>query len=113
MEKKELIVFVKDNGREPFTEWLEELTDVVAQRRIRLRLFMLKRGIAGDCKSLGDGVFKLRFQFGPGYRVYFGQEGPVVVILLCGGEKRAQTRDVRQAKEFWETYKAGKKRKPT
>lgn len=113
MDVKEIIVFAKDNGREPFTEWLQELADVEAQKRIRLRLYMLKRGNAGDCKSLGDGVFELRFQFGPGYRVYFGQEGPMIVILLCGGDKRSQARDVRQAKQFWETHKAWKKRKPT
>lgn len=58
----------------------------------------------GDHKSVGDGVWEARLDFGPGYRVYFGQDGPVVVLLLCGGDKSTQRRDIRQAKAYWKRY---------
>jgi hypothetical protein len=62
--------------------------------------------ILGDCKAVGGGVSELRIDYGPGYRVYFGQDGPRIVVLLCAGDKRTQDRDIRQAKQFWLIYKA-------
>jgi len=63
------------------------------------------RGNLGDCKSVGDGVFELRVDYGPGYRMYFAQKGQTLVILLCGGDKRAQEKDIQRAKQYWHDYK--------
>jgi putative addiction module killer protein len=80
-----------------FVNWLAELGDVQARARIAKRLDRLSDGNFGDAKSVGDGVSELRFTFGPGYRVYFTVRGRVVVVLLCGGDKRTQRRDIDRA----------------
>lgn len=69
------------------------------------RLDRVERGLMGDCKPVGDGVYELRIDDGPGYRVYFGQDGDQV-ILLCGGIKKTQDRDIKTAKEHWTYYNA-------
>jgi putative addiction module killer protein len=61
-------------------------------------------GLSGDWRSVHDGVYELRVDYGPGYRVYFAQDGPRLVLLLIGGDKRTQDRDIRQAKKFWKDY---------
>ena len=68
------------------------------------RLNRIRLGNFGDCKSVGSGVEELRIDFGPGYRVYYGRDGVLVVILLCGGSKRAQDRDILKAKGYWGKY---------
>ena len=68
---------------------------------IRVRL-----GNLGDCRSVGNGVFELRIDFGSGFRVYFGQEGNDVVVLLCGGDKGSQEKDIHKAKEYWSDYRS-------
>jgi putative addiction module killer protein len=103
---KEVVAFRTNDGRTPFEDWLDDLDDKTAMARILARLARVRQGNLGDCKSVGDGVSELRVDYGPGYRVYFGQDGPTVVVLLCGGNKRTQDRDIRQAKQFWLTYKA-------
>ena len=89
----------------PFREWLHSLRDVQGRSRIRVRLNRVRLGNLGDCKSVGEGVMEFRLDFGPGYRVYFGQAGDTLVILLCGGDKRTQSRDIATAKEYWQSYK--------
>lgn len=88
-----------------FLDWIVGLRDVAAKARIAKRIDRLAQGNFGDVKSLGDGVSELRFTFGPGYRVYFTRRGDVVVILLCGGNKATQARDIERAKilaqEVW------------
>ena len=81
-----------------FIDWLVGLRDVSARARIAKRIDRLAMGNFGDAKSVGDGVSELRFTFGPGYRVYYARRGDVVVILLCGGDKGSQERDVEWAK---------------
>lgn len=78
-------------------DWLAGLRDVQARMRIAKRLDRLADGNFGDAKSLGEGVSELRFTFGPGYRVYYTVRGTVVIILLCGGDKRSQRRDIERA----------------
>ena len=65
----------------------------------------VRQGGLGDCKSVGEGVSELRVDCGPGYRIYFGQKGQTLVVLLCGGDKRTQDRDIRLAKQYWHEFK--------
>src|ERR1700690_1599213 len=71
---------------------------------VRARLNRIRLGNFGDCKPIGGGVEELRIDFGPGYRVYYGREGPVVGVLLGGGDKRTQTRDILTAQKYWREY---------
>jgi putative addiction module killer protein len=81
-----------------FREWLDGLADRRAVERIAQRIVRLQAGLLGDVKPVGGGVSELRVDHGPGYRVYFVQRGPVLIILLCGGAKRSQKRDIALAK---------------
>jgi len=76
---------------------------------VRARLNRIRLGNFGDCKSVGGGVGELRIDFGPGYRVYYGRDGALVVVLLCGGTKGTQARDVLRAKGYWRKYLDAKK----
>lgn len=77
-----------------FETWLRELKDVKARLRIAVRIERLQAGHLGDCKQIGQGVGELRIDHGPGYRVYFVRRGDAIVVLLCGGDKRTQDRDI-------------------
>ena len=81
-----------------FLDWLTALRDVQARARISKRIDRVALGNFGDTKPVGDGVSELRFTFGPGYRVYYTRQGDIVVILLCGGDKGSQERDIERAK---------------
>lgn len=81
-----------------FIDWLTNLRDVAARARIAKRLDRIAAGNFGDAKPVGEGVSELRFTFGPGYRVYYTRHGNVVVILLCGGDKGSQAKDIERAK---------------
>lgn len=83
---------------EVFADWLEALTDQRAASKIAQRIVRLQSGLFGDVKPIGTGLSELRIDHGPGYRVYFVQRGRVVIILLCGGDKRTQSRDISRAK---------------
>jgi putative addiction module killer protein len=85
---------------EIFANWFERLSDTVGRARISKRLVRAAEGQFGDCKSVGDGVFEMRMFFGPGYRVYYMLKGDVVVVLLAGGNKDSQFRDIAKAKEL-------------
>ena len=89
--------------RRPFQEWLDSL-DTRLQQVVAARLARVRRGLFGDAEPVGDGVFELKVDVGPGYRIYYGREGKVVVILLCAGEKKRQAADIRMAREFWRDY---------
>ncbi len=103
-QPKQVIVFADRNGYEPFTAWLEALRDLKGKQRIQARLRRLEQGLYGDCESIGDGVSELRMFFGPGYRVYFGEHANCIVVLLCGGDKSTQNKDIKQAKTYWKEY---------
>ena len=83
-----------------FTSWFNDLRDVRAKARIDVRIRRLSLGNFGDMKPIGEGVSELRIDYGPGYRVYLTQRGPVLVILLSGGDKRSQNRDIKDAKQM-------------
>jgi putative addiction module killer protein len=81
-----------------FRAWLDGLTDARAAARIAQRIVRLQSGLLGDVKPVGNDIFELRIDHGPGYRVYFVQRGKVLIILLCGGDKSSQNRDIKKAK---------------
>ncbi len=83
-----------------FSEWLAELRDRDARSRIITRLRRMELGNPGDVKSVGEGVSELRIKHGPGYRIYFVQRGPVLVVMLCGGDKSTQSSDILRAKRL-------------
>lgn len=85
---------------EAFSDWMAALRDDRAKARIARRIDRLAAGNPGDVKPVGEGVSELRIDYGPGYRVYFVQRGDILIVLLCGGDKRTQDRDIRKAKEF-------------
>ncbi len=100
---KEILISQMEDGREPFLEWLRGELDAVARRRVRARIDRLEDGNFGDVAPVGEGVSELRLDFGPGYRVYFGQRGHEV-HLIRGGSKRTQAADIAAAKEFWRDH---------
>ncbi|MDE0089386.1 MAG: type II toxin-antitoxin system RelE/ParE family toxin [Candidatus Poribacteria bacterium] len=105
MHPREVRVYQTSDGQEPFNEWLTSIRDIETQARIRARLERLEDGNLGDYQSVGEGVFELRIHFGAGYRIYFGQVGNTIVLLLCGGDKSSQRRDIERAKTYWLEYK--------
>ena len=104
--EQEVRIYARSDGSEPFTEWLRGLRDGTTRNRIRQRIARLRLGNFGDTRSVGDGVLELRIHFGPGFRVYFGREGASVVILLCGGDKSSQERDIGRAMEHWRDHRS-------
>lgn len=91
--------------RQPFGEWLQRLRDLRAVTRIEARLARLRAGNFGDVEPVGEGVLELRIDWGPGYRVYFARVGNVIVLLLCGGDKATQDKDIAHAKDYFQDYK--------
>lgn len=101
----EIVHYQEENGRVPFREWVSTLRDKIAKARINARLSQIEFGNLGDCKPVGDGVTELRIHVGAGYRVYCGRHGDHWIILLCGGDKSSQQKDIARAKEFWADWK--------
>ncbi len=100
--------FERADGSCPFREWLDDL-DTVTRARIQARIARLEQGNLGEYKVLRHGVHELKMTFGPGFRVYFGFDDNELVILLVGGDKSSQKRDIKQAQEFWAEFLGGKK----
>jgi putative addiction module killer protein len=94
------MVFSADCPDDVFAAWFEGLRDRQARTRITARIRRLSLGNPGDVKPVGGGISEMRIDYGPGYRVYFVQRGSIVVILLCGGDKRSQRRDIERALEL-------------
>ena len=89
-----------------FRGWLRRLTDANAVARIVARIRRMESGNLGDSKGVGGGLMEMRVDYGPGYRVYFVRRGAAIVLLLCGGDKRTQQRDIVRARELAEQYHA-------
>ncbi len=103
-QPREIKNYLSDDGRSPFEEWFNSLRDSKARKRIQLRLDRLQLGNLGDCKPVRQGVFELRIDYGRGYRIYFGQVGLTIILLLCGGDKSTQQSDINQAQIYWRDY---------
>lgn len=99
----EVLVFRDRSGESVYLEWLDAL-DWKTQEQILNRVARLKHGQFGDFKALNGGMYELRLFFGPGYRVYFGEHEGRLILLLSGGDKSTQKRDIRAAREYWKTY---------
>ena len=97
--------YITVEGRVPFGEWLKRLNDRKARARIRVRLDRLSMGNLGDCRFLGSGLCELRIDYGPGYRVYFGEIGDLIILLLAGGTKRSQQRDISRDRGFLTNFR--------
>ena len=100
-----------ERGRSPFRRWFGRL-DNRAAARIAVALERMSEGNLGDVRSVGEGVMERRFSFGPGYRIYFGRDGETLIVLLCGGDKRRQQRDIQTARSRWAHYKQMKPEQP-
>ncbi|MCP4767908.1 MAG: type II toxin-antitoxin system RelE/ParE family toxin [Gammaproteobacteria bacterium] len=106
----EVLHFEDESGHSPFQAWFDDL-DPNAAAKVTIALTRLGLGNTSNVKSAGKGVSELTIDFGPGYRVYFGQDGADIVILLTGGTKKRQQRDINAAQAMWKQYKARKKGK--
>lgn len=95
------------NQTDQFSEWLQGLIDIKGQTRIMARIRLAGLGNFGDCKPVGAGLSEMRIDVGPGYRVYFGQTGQAVYLLISGGDKSDQKKDIARAKQFWSALKGG------
>lgn len=93
------------NGTEPATEWLGSLKDKQARARIEVRLARLTAGNFGDCKPLRDSVWELKVDWDSGHRVYYGQIGKTIILLLCCGDKRTQDADIERAVDYFKDFK--------
>ena len=100
----EVLRYLTLSGRDVVGEWLGELRDAKARGIIASRLTRLIAGNFGDCKPLREGVWELRINWGPGYRVYYAMAGRTCVLLLCAGDKRKQSADIQRAVQYWKDY---------
>lgn len=93
---------IKDaNGKSPYREWYHSLSDNLTKTIIDARLARVRLGNFGDCKGVGKGVFELRIKRGPGHRIYFGKEEENLILLVSGGDKGSQEKDIKRAQKLW------------
>ena len=93
---------------EEYASWIRSLRDDRAKAKIALRVDRLALGNPGDVKPVGGSLSEMRIDYGPGYRVYYGKHGDSIILLLCGGTKNGQSRDIKKAKALFETWKTSK-----
>lgn len=98
------VIYLESNNNEPLTQWLKSL-DSIIRKRILQRLLRLEEGNFGDCKKIDDEIFELRFMFASGYRIYFTQINNTIVLLINGGDKSSQSRDIKKAKELLKQWR--------
>ena len=97
--------YTNNSGKDVIGDWLANLADIRARAKVSVRIARLEAGNFGDCKPIGEGVWELRIDWGPGYRVYYSVIGKTVVLLLCGADKRTQSTDIKRAIEYLKDYK--------
>jgi len=106
--KKEVRYYLIRDNKSPCEDWILNLKDRQGRAVILARIRRMELGNPGKWASVGKGVNELKIDVGPGYRVYFGEDGKTLVILLCGGDKKSQKKDIRTAHEYWALYRSGK-----
>ena len=104
MIEKKVIYYTAENGGSPFGDWLRKLDNLTRAIVVRLIQRVAVGGAKKSIKALKDGIFEIKITYGPGYRVYFAQDGDEIIILLVGGDKKTQSRDIEKAKEYWRNY---------
>jgi len=109
MPTRKVVEFLEPNGSSPYARWFARL-DTVAAAKVVTALYRMEQGNLSNVKAVGQGVAEYRIDFGPGYRIYIGQDGDVLIILLGGGNKKGQSADIQLAQQRWRDYKARKKR---
>ncbi len=105
----QIVYYIESAGDSPFENWFTRL-DRVAKAKITVAIARLEQGNTSNVKSVGGGVLEYKLAFGPGYRLYFAMDGKSLIVLLTGGTKQRQSRDIATAKAFWEIYKQSKVR---
>jgi putative addiction module killer protein len=108
VEPKQIVFYADEDGNEPFQTWIDALR-AQGRRRIIKRLLRVQQGNYGDVEPIGEGLSELRLFFGPGYRVYFGEDSGNIVVILCGGDKDSQNSDIEKAKAYWQEYQTNAK----
>ena len=103
-KKKLIAIYETEDGQRPFKRWIDSLKDKVTKARINARILRVEDGNFGNSKAIGAGVSELKIDFGPGFRVYYGLDGEKVVVLLIGGDKSTQDKDIRLAQDYWADY---------
>jgi putative addiction module killer protein len=102
---RQIVIYKTEEGRSPFSSWLDSLRDREARARIKKRIDRVQLGNLGDYRSVGEGVFEFKIDCGPGYRVYFAEVDLEIILLICGGDKDTQEDDIVRAKQLWNDFK--------
>ena len=100
--------YTDEQDRSPYAVWLASLRDVRAKARVIMQVDRMELGLFGDSEPVGEGLSELKIHYGPGYRVYYGKESQDTYLLLCGGNKSTQSKDIKRAKTYWREYKRRK-----
>ncbi len=97
--------YIDRQGKSPYADWLRDLRDARAKAKVIMQVDKMELGLFGDVEPIGEGLSELRIHYGPGYRVYYGKQAHQVYLLLCGGDKSTQSKDIKKAKEYWKEHK--------
>ena len=100
-----VLIYENPEGRAPYSHWLDGLRDMQAAAKIEVRVRRIRLGNLGYWEPMGEGVGELKVDYGPGYRIYFGRIDSAIIVLLCGGDKKTQKKDIVKAKELWQDFK--------
>lgn len=103
----EIKIYATENGKEPFREWLDSLKDVDTRALVFQRLQRIRLGNFGDCKPIAEGLWEFRIHHKAGIRIYYARVGTRLILIIGGGDKRSQGRDMVRAKKYLEDYKEG------
>ena len=101
---RRIVKYIAETDRCPYDDWFESLKDKRTQAIIATRLNRVAQGNFGLCRKLSGGIQELKIDFGPGFRVYFAEDGDTLVVLLCGGDKTTQSKDIERAQDYWAEY---------
>ena len=108
-KKYRVITYRDERGVKLFDEWLASLRDKRAQAKLEKRVLLMTKGDFGKTRPVGEGVIESKIDEGPGYRLYYAHYGMIVVLLICGGDKRTQDRDIKLAQDCWAQWKEERK----
>lgn len=102
---KQILIYDLENEKEPIVLWLKSIKDGTTRAKIKSAILKLSNGNYGDCKKLNSGVSEIKLHFGSGYRIYFSELDNIIILLLCGGDKSTQSKDIEKANIYLKNYK--------